>query len=806
MANLGSLYYQIGADTKGLRSAENEVKSSANRMSNSFLEVGRSAAAMFGGVSLAYLANEIKNTGLEVNRLEQAFKNITGSTSAASTALSFVSSLADKTGNDFLTLAGSFKEISAAAKGTALEGEGVRKVFESVIKYGTSLSLSNEQMGGSLYALSQMISKGVVSMEELRQQLGERLPGAFQIAARSMGMTTSEFSKMVSEGKLLSEDFLPKFSEELGKASGEAENALGPINRLKNALVDLSSELWKRGGKSVTQTIADQITYELKRMKQEMTNWDQYVKAIDNIVGVLQGRLDAQTGRPIASRKIVGLSAGGVAVQNQFAEMQGLIDAAMEKGEGSPFQWRDTWSKSKTEISAAQNYWAKYREGAAKSVKEVEKMIEAMQKKELSGLEQMLSAAESLRKQYENRVVEYTRDIQKNKIEGSDMVRELKRRSMTDEQLQKDVEKEAWEKLSSAYSAKYKGDLQAAIQLAEQSRQIASQMDNTTKAIRGVQSATSFLDSVYKQQKQAAVTGFDEQTKKIAALGEEIKTKAAEPMKELVGHIAAANIALGEAGEKSFEIKGLSENIQKLSLLQTKLQEIETQLQSYKEMNINVTMTHSPKTDFTTGYNQILQMLNSLPTGSNYNMNMMTGLTGFEGNRILGVGAVSPGNQQYYELIQSRDEIVNSLMAMGMDLENASNIFTEFVKTAGERLSSYGQLRNIMWDAGTYYGGISTAYNTGALQYQMSQSALSLQDAVVSALSGSSTSDASSSVYGDGGYSVEFDIGQITVNLNGGSTGVDNARITAEEIDSQLAEIVRSNRSKLKAALKATWN
>jgi len=42
-----------------------------------------------------------------------------------------------------------------------------------------------------------MASKGVVSMEELRGQLGEALPGALQAAASGMGVTTVDLIKLV---------------------------------------------------------------------------------------------------------------------------------------------------------------------------------------------------------------------------------------------------------------------------------------------------------------------------------------------------------------------------------------------------------------------------------------------------------------------------------------------------------------------------------------------------------------------------------------------------------------------------------
>jgi tape measure domain-containing protein len=62
-----------------------------------------------------------------------------------------------------------------------------------------------------------MASKGKVSAEELRGQLGERIPGALGIAARAMGMTQAQFNEMLDSGKIMAEDFLPKFSKRIKK-------------------------------------------------------------------------------------------------------------------------------------------------------------------------------------------------------------------------------------------------------------------------------------------------------------------------------------------------------------------------------------------------------------------------------------------------------------------------------------------------------------------------------------------------------------------------------------------------------------
>ena len=120
---------------------------------------------------------------------------------------------------------------------------------------------SQQQMQGALMALEQMISKGKVSMEELRRQLGNALPGAMQIAAKAMGTTSAGLQEMLESG-LDSELFVTRFANQLHKEFGgkavEASHTLrAELARLGNAFFNLkTSVLDGDAGKELGQAIA----------------------------------------------------------------------------------------------------------------------------------------------------------------------------------------------------------------------------------------------------------------------------------------------------------------------------------------------------------------------------------------------------------------------------------------------------------------------------------------------------------------------------------------------------------------------
>jgi tape measure domain-containing protein len=72
----------------------------------------------------------------------------------------------------------------------------------------------------AVLAISQMAGKGVISMEELRQQLGEALPTAIRSMAAGLDMPVSEFIYKVSQGQIEFERGFAALNSELAKQFG----------------------------------------------------------------------------------------------------------------------------------------------------------------------------------------------------------------------------------------------------------------------------------------------------------------------------------------------------------------------------------------------------------------------------------------------------------------------------------------------------------------------------------------------------------------------------------------------------------
>jgi len=201
--------------------------------------IGAAGAAM----AVKSFSDKVIQTGIKVDSLQASMEAATGSSYAALDAQAYLRAESERLGLVLFDLTDNYKQLAASSRGTTLEGQATKDIFTSVAQAATALRLSTDETSGAIYAISQMISKGNVQAEELRGQLGERLPGAFQIAARSMGMSTAELGKYLEQGKLVASDFLPKFARALrehysGQMESSTKSVQADINRMKNSWND----------------------------------------------------------------------------------------------------------------------------------------------------------------------------------------------------------------------------------------------------------------------------------------------------------------------------------------------------------------------------------------------------------------------------------------------------------------------------------------------------------------------------------------------------------------------------------------
>jgi tape measure domain-containing protein len=252
------------------------------------------ASAALAGLSagVVLIGKQAITAGMAFQQLEKQFIAVTGSADASVGQLRFVRDVAQQAGLSFVDLGRGYARFLASAQSAGLTLTQTQDTFRGISLAAATMQLSVEDTQGVMRALDQMMSKGTVQAEELRGQLGDRLPGAFIIAANAMGVTTRELNKMLKAGEVVSAEFVPKFVQSLMTMynidpSKPIETLTASTARLGNEWLFLGQKInQSTGALSIATSLVDSLSGTLEFLRENM---QQVVGVIGALIGALAG-------------------------------------------------------------------------------------------------------------------------------------------------------------------------------------------------------------------------------------------------------------------------------------------------------------------------------------------------------------------------------------------------------------------------------------------------------------------------------------------------------------------------------------
>jgi len=195
-------------------------------------------ATISGGVAiLAKLAKEAIRVAKELDQVERLLGFVDKGGREQGETFKFLAKQADLYGLALSKIARPFAKFAFATRAAGIEGRRFQRMVEDISAVSGAFGLPTDEVAGIVKALEQMLSKGRVFAEELRQQLGDRLPGAALAALRTyrkmlgdMNISMGQFVKDMQKGLIDATKFVPAFTRELrdmfGVETGRAVNTL----------------------------------------------------------------------------------------------------------------------------------------------------------------------------------------------------------------------------------------------------------------------------------------------------------------------------------------------------------------------------------------------------------------------------------------------------------------------------------------------------------------------------------------------------------------------------------------------------
>jgi len=265
MAEIASLVVNVAGNITGavnsFKSLEQTSRSTAKKIESNFSSLKNIGVGLF---SSAILKN-IVDTGIQFQSIRQSLQAVTGSAEGMNDAMKFIDQTAQRTGVNIVNASKDFRLLLGSAQGAGYAMQDIKNTFSGVADASLVLGMRADDVTGVMRAFGQIMSKGTVQAEELKGQIGDRLPGALGLASKAMGVTNAQLLKMMETGTLMSKDFLPKFSEQLKKTYGDLVplfqgTALKAFNDFDNAMLKLKDSIATSGLLDLVTKIMNNLT------------------------------------------------------------------------------------------------------------------------------------------------------------------------------------------------------------------------------------------------------------------------------------------------------------------------------------------------------------------------------------------------------------------------------------------------------------------------------------------------------------------------------------------------------------------
>lgn len=271
----------VQQDEQGAR-AKNNLANSTNRAAKEqqfFADTGRKSLSVYQRIRGQVLALASAYIGVyqAINTVSEAIDAVNrdqslqiglrtanqGDVEKAASDYKFLRQEADRLGLVFDDVAPKYANMAVAAREVGLTGQQTRQLFTDIATSVAAGNLSLEDSEGVFRAMVQIMGKARVQAEELRGQLGDRLPAAVSMFAKANNIAITELDGLMKKGELGVDElvkFARTYAEQYGPVMEEVTDRMqASMNRARNAYNDWLRTMLDSGNQTKLKQAFDRI-------------------------------------------------------------------------------------------------------------------------------------------------------------------------------------------------------------------------------------------------------------------------------------------------------------------------------------------------------------------------------------------------------------------------------------------------------------------------------------------------------------------------------------------------------------------
>lgn len=200
--------------------------------------------SLLGGATMFAVGQAVVRTAAEFQGLVVRLTNVEGGIKEAREQMAILNKEFGASSFSIASVADGFTRLRAAGFATEEANTLIKQGAEAVAAFGGNTNELNRLLIG----MTQAVGKGTLSMEEMRQQIGEAVPSAMILLADAYNVSVGEMFRMIESGAVQSREAMIKLGDQFqenfgGSIEAQAQTVGGAMNAFSNAIQKATGDM-----------------------------------------------------------------------------------------------------------------------------------------------------------------------------------------------------------------------------------------------------------------------------------------------------------------------------------------------------------------------------------------------------------------------------------------------------------------------------------------------------------------------------------------------------------------------------------
>ncbi|EGR1143218.1 hypothetical protein EC562_10205 [Vibrio parahaemolyticus] len=318
----GTAVNQLGGDAGKTQGKLSGLSRESDKLTGEMGSLKNQVLGLAGGFSALFAAQQAKDSLAQYQDIRTQITALVGGQQEWIETEQYLNQVSEDHNKTLIAMAGNYARLASLQEAGLLTQNQVRDLFEGMSNVQSQTGATTDQLGNSMYGLSQALASPIVRAEELNQVV-EPMPGLLNKLDKAAGLASGGFRQMIVDGQVTSQFFKETLIKALQDYDGAAARTADNVSA-KSAEM---ARAYQQAVVAFEQPISDSFTVFAESSAGALTLLAENADLVTTIVGV---SMSAAMGRGAAAvyvlttAKLQAIAATHKQEQANYAELKSL--------------------------------------------------------------------------------------------------------------------------------------------------------------------------------------------------------------------------------------------------------------------------------------------------------------------------------------------------------------------------------------------------------------------------------------------------------------------------------------------------